>query len=131
MKILVGRAFVLGSVLLALCGLAGASDDWTTSAPITYCIDYGDGHVGNPEYLKKVAEAPPDILHVGEDVPFSSVYGTKDGYAGDKFKLLSPEELRAKIAALTEYVANLHRAGVRWAIPYINNKAVIGDHVRR
>jgi hypothetical protein len=118
-------------LLSALCGLAGASDDWTTSAPITYCIDYGDGHVGNPAYLKTIAEAPPDLLHVGEDVPFSSVYGTKDGYAGDKFKLLSPEELRAKIAALTEYVASLHRAGVRWVIPYINNKAAIGDHVKR
>ena len=101
------------------------------SAPITYCIDYGEGHVGNPANLKKIAEAPPDLLHVGEDVPFSSVYGTKDGYAGDKFKLLSPEDLRASIAALTDYVASLHRAGVRWVIPYINNKAVIGDHIKR
>ncbi|MGD1104182.1 MAG: beta-galactosidase trimerization domain-containing protein [Terriglobia bacterium] len=131
MKILAVRVFILGLLLSAVCGLAGASDDWTTSAPITYCIDYGDGHVGNPAYLKTVAEAPPDLLHVGEDVPFSSVYGTKDGYAGNKFKLLSPEELRAKIAAVTEYVASLHRAGVRWVIPYINNKAVIADHVKR
>jgi hypothetical protein len=131
MKILVVRLFILGLLLSALCSLAVASDDWTTSTPITYCIDYGDGHVGNPAYLKTIAEAPPDLLHVGEDVPFSSVYGTKDGYAGDKFKLLSPEDLRAKITALTEYVASLHRAGVRWVIPYINNKAVIGDHVKR
>jgi len=131
MRILVARVFIFGLVLSALCSLAGASDEWTTSAPITYCIDYRDGHVGNSAYLKTIADAPPDLLHVGEDVPFSSVYGTKDGYAGDKFKLLSAEELRAKIAALTEYVASLHRAGVRWVIPYINNKAVIGDHIKR
>jgi hypothetical protein len=131
MKILLIRAFLLGLMLAALCGWACASDEWTTSAPITYCIDYGDGHVGNPAYLKTIAEAPPDLLHVGEDVAFSSVYGTKEGYAGDKFKLLSPEELRAKIAAITEYVSSLHGAGVRWVIPYINSKAVIGDHVRR
>jgi hypothetical protein len=131
MRVLVMRVFILGLVLAAPCGWAGASDDWTASAPITYCIDYGDGHVGNPAYLRTIGEAPPDLLHVGEDVPFSSVYGTKEGYAGDKFKLLSPEELRAKIAAVTEYVASLHGAGVRWVIPYINSKAVIGDHVRR
>jgi hypothetical protein len=131
MKIFAVRVLALALWLAAWCGLAYASDDWTTSAPITYCIDYRDGHVGNPAYLKIIAEAPPDLLHVGEDVPFSSVFGTKDGYAGDKFKLLSPEDLRAKIAALTAYVASLHGAGVRWVIPYINNKAAIGDHVRR
>ena len=100
-------------------------------APITYNIDYGANHVGSAEYVKKILEAPPQLLHVGEDVPISSVYGTKAGYAGNESKPLTADEVRAKIAALTDYVAALHRAGVQWVIPYINNKAVIGDHVKR
>ncbi len=110
---------------------SGGESEWKTSRPITYCIDYQAGHVGNRDYLKKISAAPPDLLHVGEDIPFSRVYGTKDGYAGDKFKLLSAAELHPKIADVSTYVDSLHRSGVRWVIPYINNKALFGDHVRR
>jgi hypothetical protein len=125
------RDFALLLSATAVCPAAGALDDWKSSTPITYCIDYKAGHVGNAAYLKTISEAPPELLHVGEDVPFSSVFGTKDGYAGNKFKLLTPEELGAKIADVKGYLESLHRAGVRWVIPYINNKAAIGDHVKR
>jgi hypothetical protein len=120
----------LALAALTVCPLLGA-EDWKTSVPIIYNIDYGAGHVGSPEYLKKIADAPPQLMHVGEDVPISSVYGTKDGYSGNKPRLLSAAEVRAKIKELEEYTAGLHRAGVDWVIPYINNKAVIGDHVKR
>lgn len=124
--------FLSALVLLLLAAVAGqGKDDWRTATPIIYNIDYGDGHVGSPEYLKKIEDAPPQLMHVGEDVAFSSVYGTKDGYAGNRPKNLTPEEVRAKIADLKEYVAALHAAGVEWVIPYINNKTVIGDPVQR
>jgi len=119
------------SKLALLALLAPGAEDWKTSVPIIYNIDYGAGHVASPEYLKKIAEAPPQLMHVGEDVPVSSVYGTKEGYSGNKARLLSAAEVRAKIKELQEYVAGLHRAGVDWVIPYINNKAVIGDHLKR
>ena len=119
-------------VFLLLATVAGqGKDDWKTAAPITYNIDYSDGHVGSAEYLKKIQDAPPQLMHVGEDVAFSSVYGTKDGYAGNRATNLAPEEVRAKIAELKTYVASLHAAGVEWVIPYINNKAVIGDPLKR
>jgi len=122
------RAFSASHFLLLLTATgAPGSDEWRTAAPIIYNIDYGDGHVGSPEYLKKIKDAPPQLMHVGEDVAFSSVYGTKDGYAGNRGKVLTPEEIRAKLAELKEYVASLHSAGVEWVIPYINNKTVIGD----
>jgi len=119
-------------ILLLPAAAAGQNEpDWLTAAPFTYNIDYGDGHVGSPEYLKKLQDAPPQLMHVGEDVPFSSVYGTKDGYAGNRPKDLAVEEVRAKIAELKTYVASLHSAGVEWVIPYINNMTVIGDPVKR
>jgi hypothetical protein len=116
--------------LLAAWAVSG-TDDWRTATPIIYNIDYGDGHVGSSEYLKKIQQAPPQLMHVGEDVAFSSVYGTKDGYAGNRAKDLTPQEVRAKIAELKKYVTSLHAAGVEWVIPYINNKTVIGDPVQR
>ena len=127
------RTRILSSLILFLPAAVAASReaDWRTATPIIYNIDYGEGHVGNPEYLKKIQEAPPQLLHVGEDVAFSSVYGTKDGYAGNRGKVLTPEEIQAKIAELKAYVASLHSAGVEWVIPYINNKTVIGDPVNR
>jgi hypothetical protein len=118
-------------LLLPAAVAASGSDQWRTAAPFTYNIDYGDGHVGSPEYLKKIQDAPPQLMHVGEDVAFSSVYGTKDGYAGNRAKDLTPDEVRAKITELKAYVASLHSAGVEWVIPYINNKTVIGDPVKR
>jgi hypothetical protein len=118
-------------ILAGLLAAAAAHGEWKSARPITYAIDYQAGHVANQAFLKTISEAPPQLLHVGEDIPFSSVYGTKEGYAGDQFKLLAPAEIRSKIAEVTAYVDALHRAGVRWVIPYINNKAVFGDHVKR
>jgi hypothetical protein len=123
---------VSGPILFLAAALAApGKDPWRTAAPIIYNIDYGDGHVGSPEYLKKIRDAPPQLMHVGEDVPFSSVYGTKDGYAGNRTRVLTPEEVQRKITELKAYVASLHSAGVQWVIPYINNKTVIGDPAKR
>jgi len=107
---------------------------WKTSVPYTYLIDYSQGHVNNPAYLEKIAAAPPTLMHVGEDVVFSSVFGTKEvfgGPQGTRTKLITAEEARAKLAELQRYTAAMHAAGVKWIIPYINNLAVLGDHVRR
>jgi len=118
-----------------LCvGVVAGQEEWKTSVPFTYLIDYSQGHVSNPEYLRKIAEAPPTLMHVGEDVVFSSVFGTKEGYGGPqgtRAKLITAEEARARLAEVQGYTAAMHAAGVKWIIPYINNLAVLGDHVRR
>jgi hypothetical protein len=110
---------------------AQPAGEWRSEAPITYNIDYGAGHVGSAQYLKTISEAPPQLLHVGEDLPISSVYGTKDGFAGKKGKALTQDEIRAKIEDVKRYTASLHKAGVRSVIPYISNETAIGDHVAR
>jgi len=122
------------AVLFVLTVLVCSAGEWKTSAPFTYNIEYGSGHVGSEKYLKMIADAPPDLLHVGEDLPFSSTFGTKRDYSGvkaDLFKLLTAEEMRARIADLQAYTAGLHKAGVKLVIPYICNELAFGDHVTR
>lgn len=122
------------TVLFSFVVFACSAGEWKTTVPFTYNIEYGSGHVGSEKYLKMIGEAPPDMLHVGEDLPFSSTFGTKRDYAGVKanlFKLLTADEVRAKIAELRQYTESLHKAGVKLLIPYICNELAFGDHVRR
>lgn len=121
-------------IWLALLVIPLGAADWKSAPPITYNIDYKDGHIGSAEYLKMIRDAPPDLLHVGEDVVFSSVFGTKDGYAGvqaAKGKVLTTAEVEAKIREVTGYVSGLHQAGVRWVIPYINNQLIFANPATR
>ncbi len=125
---------MLGRWWWILAAVSVAAAQWKSAAPIIYNIDYQDGHVGSAAYLKTIADAPPDLLHVGEDVVFSSVFGTKDGYAGveaAKAKVLSPEEVEAKFREVSDYVDSLHRAGVRWVIPYLNNQLIFAEPATR
>ena len=46
-----------------------------TWLPFSYLIDYSSGHIGNEEYYRTVAEAPPRLLHLGQDVAFSADLG--------------------------------------------------------
>jgi hypothetical protein len=111
-----------------------AQEEWRTTVPFTYLIDYSQGHVNNPDYLRQISEAPPSLMHVGEDVVFSSVFGTKRGYGGPqgtKTEVITVEEARGKLEELRRFTASMHGAGVKWIIPYINNLAILGDHVRR
>jgi len=121
-------------VLFSFMVFACTAGEWKTTVPFTYNIEYGSEHVGSQKYLKMIGEAPPDMLHVGEDLPFSSTFGTKRDYAGvkaDLFKLLTAEEVRSKIADLQQYTTSLHKAGVKLVIPYICNELAFGDHVPR
>ncbi len=124
---------VCAATLVAASCLYG-QEDWKTDVPYTYLIDYSQGHVNSPAYLDKIREAPPTLMHVGEDVVFSSVFGTKAGFGGPQgthTKLITAEEARTKLEVLRRYTAAMHAAGVKSIIPYINNIAILGDHVRR
>jgi len=125
--------FALGVILLSTGMLLG-QEAWRTTVPFTYLIDYSQGHVNNPAYLKKIAAAPPTLMHVGEDDPFSSVYGTKGifgGPQGTRTTLITAQEAHQRIVTLQHYVSAMHQAGVKWVIPYINNEAVLGDAIKR
>ena len=122
------------TVLAGCAPSVAGQEEWKTSVPYTYLIDYSQGHVNNPEYLKKISEAPPTMMHVGEDVVFSSVFGTKRVYGGPqrtRTEVITAEEARQRMEVLRQYTASMHAAGVKWMIPYINNLAILGDHIQR
>jgi len=108
---------------------------WTTSTPFTYVIDYGFDHVNNPDFIKRVAEAPPFLLHVGHDVPFTIMYGPMPGYKIDDVdaisEVLSPEDTRKKFEEIRRYVEELRSAGVKVVISYICHGLIIGDDRNR
>lgn len=126
-------SFALGMVLFSTSLLFGQKV-WRTTVPFTYLIDYSQGQVNNPAYIKKIAAAPPTLMDVGEDDPFSSVLGTKDVYGGPqgtRAALITAQQAQQRIVTLTHFVSAMHRAGVKWIIPYINNEAVLGDAIKR
>jgi hypothetical protein len=113
--------------------------DWRTSPPVTYVLDYGQGHIGNPDYIAAVAKSPPTILHLGKDLVMSHNWGPIEGVGGenqaggrgDAIRRLSVEETRQRYHALEEMVDNLHAAGVPWVMPYICSITIGGHHERR
>jgi len=104
---------------------------WRTTAPFTYIIDYSSNHVGNEEWIKTIAEAPPTLLHVGHDVPFKSMYGPADKYDFMSRRMLDPDEIMERIKTLSDYVSQLHRAGVKIVIPYVCSMFIFGDPKER
>ncbi|MBN2449215.1 MAG: hypothetical protein JXR77_02430 [Lentisphaeria bacterium] len=113
--------------------------EWRTSLPFTYVLDYGPHHLADAEYVATVGKAPPVLLHLGKDVPFNHGWGPVRALGGenqafgkgDAITRLEPEEVRQRLAALTDLAARLHAAGVRTVTPYICAMTLNGDPDRR
>jgi len=130
---------------LSSVALAAEPRPELTKAPLTYILDYGREHVGSPAYVEMIAKAPPTLLHLGKDVPFThswgpiqalggenQAYGKRRPYADEDFiRRLSPDETQQRVADLTKLVADLHRAGVKWVTPYICSMTMGGHPERR
>jgi hypothetical protein len=79
-----------------------------TVPPFTYILDYGPQHIHSPEYIERIAAAPPTLLHLGKDVPLThnwgpiqalggenQAYGKKRPYADEDYTLrLAPGQLQ-------------------------------------
>lgn len=127
------QCFLALFLILLAAPVLPAQKTWRTTVPFTYLIDYSQGQVNNPAYIKKIAAAPPTLMDVGEDDPFSSVFGTKDVYGGPqgtRSALITAQQAQERIVTLKHFVSTMHRAGVKWVIPYINNEAVLGDAIK-
>ena len=108
---------------------------FTTVTPLTYIIDYAKDHLDNPDYIRKVAEAPPNLLHLGLDTPFSARRGPVREVAAPKgserAELLSPRDTRARFESIRRMVADLHKARVDIVIPYVCNQTLAGHAEKR
>ncbi|MFW5866914.1 MAG: hypothetical protein ACOCX2_03795 [Armatimonadota bacterium] len=140
MKDCIALIAVAAGLLMMTAPRACAWDpDWRTSPPVTYVLDYGSDHIGNPDYIAAVAKSPPTILHLGKDVVMTHNWGPIQGVGGENqaggkgeaIRRLSPEETWRRYHALEEMVDGLHAAGVRYVMPYICSITIGGHHEHR
>lgn len=129
---------MMGLLTIGVLTLFGAtspmdSPAYKTALPLVYSIDYAGNHLDDPAYLDVIAEAPPDILHVGHDVVFKSHLGPCRGTDAfpASYELLSPEECESEMERIHRYVDGLHRVGAQTIIPYICDVIIMGDHEKR
>ena len=116
-------------------GAACAVPRTPTVEPVTYVLDYGSQHLGNEAWMQATLSAPPELLHLGKDVPMSHNWGPIAALGGENQALgkgehirrLSPDEVRERIAGLSDMVQRLHEGGVEMVMPYIC-AMTIGGH---
>ena len=110
-----------------------------TEPPVTYVLDYGTNHVERADWLAANRAAPPQLLHLGSDVPMTSNWGPVRKIGGENvaygmgdFTLpSSPDEVGVRMAKLTAMVRELHDAGVKLVMPYVCTMTIAGHHERR
>lgn len=126
--------------------------------PMDVVLDYNyhTGHLHNgagaplyPEnrqfqetFFRNLRAAPPDLLVVGKEAPFTHSLGPIASYGGenqtfpsvggkDDRRRLSPPELRLRIAAIRRFVADVHAAGVPRVAPYVSFTTLFGEPQQR
>ena len=91
-------------------------DLWCTKRPFTYVIDYWWNHLNNPDYVKSVAQSPPNLLHVPQDVPFVSKWGPAGKYEGWDVEPtvypITPEQMEQRIEDIKRFIKEIRKVGV-------------------
>lgn len=137
--------FITAALVLVMSAHLASAAFLPSSVPFIYVIDYGDKWVTDPEAAEVFGDEPPDVLHIGKAVPVTHNWGPIPYMAGENqatggpghtlnreaIRLLTPEELEAKIAQITAAVARLHDAGIRLVMPYICHMTMAGSHETR
>jgi hypothetical protein len=132
-------------LILPMAALGAQPAPVLTKVPITYILDYGPDHIRSPTYIETISRAPPTLLHLGKDVPFThnwgpiqalggenQAYGRRKPYAQEDYiRRLSSDETKQRVADLTKLADDLHKAGVKWVTPYICSMTLGGHPERR
>ena len=108
-----------------ICAAPALATREPTVPPVYYLIDYGPGHIDNPEYVAWIAELPPDLLHFGKDVPMTHLYGPIAAVGGEnKAHGRNREDIRrltrrkwSSACRLRRMTDALHAAGVGMICP--------------
>ena len=152
-------SLLIVAFMFAPCVFALAAEGGPVSRlPVDVVLDYNyqGGHFNNgagaplyplnadywPRFVEEVRKAPPDILIVGKEAPFTHSMGPIASYGGenqtfptlqgkDARYLLTPEQLRLKIAAIQRFVDEAHKAGVKRIAPYVSLITMFGDAEKR
>ena len=101
-----------------------------TERPYTYCIWYRPDPESE-EFLGELASSPPDLYHLGYQVPFKGGYGP--AYGGELYsdEMLGPDEVGREVERLEGVIGRMRRAGVDRIIPYVFTMAFFGRPVER
>lgn len=125
---------LVSALILWTPGIASATDevpvrDYQVPAvaapPFTYCIWY----LPDPEsgtFLTDVAASPPDLFHIGFQIPFKGHLGPTYGHELWTNDILPPEEAPREIERVQRLVVEMHEAGVTTFIPYVYTMAFFG-----
>ncbi len=103
----------------------------TTTRPFTCVIDYSGDHMDNPQWDAAVAEAPPNLLHVGHHIPVSSIPGPTLAWDVETFRPATPTQVRERTEKVRAFIAHMRALGAEKMIPYIVNCIMWGDHEKR
>src|SRR3990172_1853949 len=96
-----------------------------TTAPFTYCIWY----LSDPEnesFLEELKTSPPDLFHLGYQIPFKGAYGP--AYGGQLYSddFLAPNDVQRETERIQRVIQKMRAAGVARLIPYIYTMAFFG-----
>ena len=136
------RAFLVGGIILSsfLALNTAASpptpcvSDFTvparTSAPFTYCAWYLADPTA-PAFLDPLAASPPDLFHLGYQIPFKGALGPTYGHELFTDAILPPEEIPREAARIKDLIKKMREAGVQRIIPYVYTMAFFGNPEKR
>lgn len=101
-----------------------------TSQPFTYCIWYRPD-LDNEGFLEELKESPPDLFHVGYQIPFKGALGPTYGHELFSDDILPPVEIPKEVERIKVVEQRMHAAGVPRLIPYVYTMAFFGNPERR
>ncbi|NLO05888.1 MAG: hypothetical protein GX131_08685 [candidate division WS1 bacterium] len=129
------KRFMIAVVLTTILAAPVLATREPTLPPVYYLIDYGQGHLDNPDYVEWIAELPPQLLHFGKDVPMTHIYGPIQAVGGENqahgrnredIRRLTPAEVRERIETLQRMNEALRGAGVEMVMPYTSSITFAG-----
>ncbi|MEW6237639.1 MAG: beta-galactosidase trimerization domain-containing protein [Candidatus Omnitrophota bacterium] len=101
-----------------------------TSVPYTYCIEYLP-EPENESFLQELRNSPPDLFHLGYQIPFKAALGPTYGHELFTDEILPPDQIPREIERIHRIIAKMKEAGVKRLIPYVYTMAFFGHPDKR
>lgn len=101
-----------------------------TSVPFTYCIWY----LPDPDrdsFLNELAASPPDLFHLGFQIPFKGALGPTYGHELFTDNILPPTDIPRENERIAAILRKMRQAGVDKIIPYFYSMAFFGHPDKR
>ena len=108
----------------------GFSVPAVTSAPYTYCIGYTN-HPESPAFLRDLQASPPDLYHLGYQIPFKGALGPTYGHELFSDDILPPDQIPHEVERIKSIIRDMRATGVARLIPYVFTMAFFGNPDQR